>query len=132
MSLAAVIREQQGRSDLSDFGGTQHQSHCLALQLEQLLQRGDHADKVRREHALQHPAEAERGQEHLLGREHLHPFGPARSDATLRVAIVVVVVVIGGYRDAADHGGGQHGVCRLLVVGRCPGWALECGHCGSF
>jgi len=129
MSLAAVIREQQGRSNLSDFSGAKHQSHCLALQLEQLLQRGDHANKVRREHALQHPAEAERGQEHLLGRKHLHPFGPARTDAALLVAIVVIV--IGGYRDAADHGGGQHGVCRLLVVGRRLGWTLECGHCGS-
>jgi len=91
--LAAVVREQQRRTDLSDLGGAEHQSHGLALQLEQLLQRGDDAHEIRGEHALQHPAEAERGKEHLLGREHLHPLGPARPDAALRVAAAAAAVV---------------------------------------
>jgi len=129
VSLAAVVREQQRRTDLSDFGGAEHQSHGLALQLEQLLQRGDDAHEIRGEHSLQHPAEAERGQEHLLGREHLHPLGPARPDAALHVAVVVVVASVhDGNVTVADHGGGQHGVRSLLVVGRRPGSALERGH----
>lgn len=116
MSLTAVIREQQRRSDLANFGGAQHDAHRLALQLEQFFQRGDDAHKVRGEHALQHPAKAESGQKHLLGREHLHPFGFTRPDAALHVAVVVVVGVFAAAAAAVDHGRSQHGFRHILVV----------------
>lgn len=124
VALSAVVREQQRRADLPDLRGAQHDAHRLALQLEQLLQRGDHAHEVRGEHALQHPAEAERGQEHLLRSEHLHPLGPARPDAALRSAAAAATTTFSAPTIARRHrvvvaatavhaGRGQHGV-RLL------------------
>lgn len=64
--MAAIIGEHEGATDLTNFSGTQNHTGNFALQLKQFLDSRYHADEIRREHALQHPCQAEGNQKRLL------------------------------------------------------------------
>lgn len=52
VTLAPVVREQQGRPDLTDLRRRHDDPGRLRLDLEELLDRRDHRDEVRVVHAL--------------------------------------------------------------------------------
>lgn len=54
VTLAAIIRQQQGGSDLTDLRGRHDNARRLRLDLEEFLYGRDDGDKIRIVHALKH------------------------------------------------------------------------------
>ncbi len=53
MSLAAVVSEKKGPTDLAHFGGAHNDARRFRLDLKEFFDRRQHADEVRIEHALE-------------------------------------------------------------------------------
>lgn len=109
VTLAAVVGEQERAADLSDFGGTHDQSGGLGLDLEELLDGGDDRDKVGVVHALQHPRDAEDGEEGLLGGKRLHPSRRPPPQSALELLFGIVGVGSVGVGALLEPGVGLRG-----------------------